>query len=263
MTPLLEVDGLSVRVGRGDRAVAAVSGATLTVERGEVVGLVGESGAGKTMLARAVTGLLPPTAVVSGAVRLDGADVLTMDAEALRHHRGAGAALCFQGPRRALSPFRRVGAQIEDRFEAHALPGTSRQAVPLLASVGIREPERRRRAYAHELSGGMAQRVMIALALACTPKLLVADEPTTGLDVTLTKSILGLLRRAASEEGRGVLVISHDVAAIAEVCDRIAVLYGGVVVEDGPAARVLARPQHPYTAALLDAVPDVARGPRR
>jgi peptide/nickel transport system ATP-binding protein len=263
MTNLLEVDDLSVMVGRGARSVAAVSHASLQLDRGEVVGLVGESGAGKTILARAVTGLLPASARASGSVRLDGTDVLTMNDEALRHHRGAGAALCFQSPRRALSPFRRVGGQIEDRFDAHLPAGVTATAAPLLASVGIRDPERRSHAYAHELSGGMAQRVMIALALACYPELLVADEPTTGLDVTLTKSILALLRRAADEDGRGVLVISHDVAAIAEVCDRIVVMYGGCVVEDGATAPILAAPAHPYTAALLDAVPDVARGPRR
>jgi peptide/nickel transport system ATP-binding protein len=262
--PLLEVRDLSVLLRAGDRRVAAVSDASLVVRRGEVVGLVGESGAGKTMVARAVTALLPAGAETQGQVLLDGRDVLVMNGEELRRHRGAGAALCFQSPRRALSPVRRVGAQIDDRLAAHA-PEGARQAtaLSLLEAVGIRDPERRLAAYPHELSGGMAQRVMIALALACHPQLLVADEPTTGLDVTLTRSILALLRAAADREGRGVLVISHDVAAIAEVCDRIAVMYGGLLVEEGPAAQVLAAPAHPYTRALIDAVPDISGAPTR
>lgn len=262
-TPLLEIRDLSVVIPTRHAAVAAVSSVSLSVEPGEILGVVGESGAGKTMVARAVTALLPAHAIVKGQVLFDGRDVLAMDEAELLRHRGAGAALCFQNPRRALSPFRRVGDQIDDRFEAHAAPGDRPSAVPMLESVGIRNAQRRARSYPHELSGGMAQRVMISLALACYPALLVADEPTTGLDVTLTKSILSLFRRAAQEAGRAVMVISHDVAAIADICDRIVVMYGGTLVEDGPAEDVLHRPAHPYTAALLDAVPDVSSGPVR
>ena len=263
---LLELSGLSVTVGAGDRRIAAVSGVDLAVERGEVIGLVGESGAGKTMLARAVAGLLPPTANASGVARFDGRDVLTMGAEALRRHHGEGAALCFQNPRSALSPVRRVGDQVADRLRAHRRadgPEIGWTPLSLFEAVGIRNPEARLASYPHELSGGMAQRVMIALALACSPAMLVADEPTTGLDVTLTRSILALLRTAASEWNRAVLIISHDLAAIAEVCDRIAVLYAGTLVEEGATGTLLAQPTHPYTAALLAAAPDVSGEPTR
>ena len=194
----------------------------------------------------------------------DGRDVLRAQGEELRQHRGSGAALCFQNPRRALAPLRRVGHQIDDRLDAHHQGvGERPSAVDLLEQVGIRAAPKRVKSYPHELSGGMAQRVMFSLALACFPALIVADEPTTGLDVTLTRGILELLRRAARDENRAVLVISHDIAAIAQICDRIVVMYGGIVVEQGPAHSVLHSPAHPYTAALLDSVPDVTGGPRR
>jgi peptide/nickel transport system ATP-binding protein len=264
MSPLLEIRGLSVRIETPARTVAAVSDVSLEIDRGEVVGLVGESGAGKTMLARALTALLPRAAETTGEVLFDGLDVLLAEGEELRQHRGSGAALCFQNPRRALAPLRRVGSQIDDRLDAH-YDGTEERptAVQMLEQVGIRAAAKRVDAYPHELSGGMAQRVMFSLALACFPKLVVADEPTTGLDVTLTRGILELLRRAAREEDRAVLVISHDIAAIAQVCDRIVVMYGGLLVEQGPARSVLHSPAHPYTAALLDSVPDVSGGPLR
>jgi peptide/nickel transport system ATP-binding protein len=267
---LLEIRRLSVLLGQGEETVAALSEVDLSIERGEVLGLVGESGAGKSMLARAITGLLPAGARTQGQVLFDGRDVLTMSPRELSRHRGRGAAMCFQNPRGALSPARRVGAQLVDRLETHGgrssgnggadRPGA---ALELFEAVGIRNPQQRLRAYPHELSGGMAQRVMISLALACTPKLLLADEPTTGLDVTLTRDVLGLLRRAADEESRGVLIVSHDLAAIAEVCDRIAVLYAGMLVEDGPAAALLDAPAHPYTRALLEAAPDLSGAPIR
>jgi peptide/nickel transport system ATP-binding protein len=261
---LLDIRNLSVSIPTASRSVAAVSDVSLALRPGEIVGLVGESGAGKTMIARAVTALLPSAAETTGEILFGGHDVLAMSDRQLAQHRGAGAALCFQGPRRALSPFRQVGHQLADRLEAHRarVPVESSPA-QRLSSVGIRNPEQRVHAYPHELSGGMAQRVMIALALSCYPALLVADEPTTGLDVTLTKSILRLFRKAADEDERAVLIISHDVASIAEVCDRVAVMYGGMLVEDGPIRTVLARPAHPYTKALLDAVPDLEGGPVR
>jgi oligopeptide/dipeptide ABC transporter ATP-binding protein len=263
VTPLLDIRDLSVQIDTPTRAVAALSGVSLQIERGEIVGLVGESGAGKTMLARSITGLLPARARAEGQVLFNGSDILRAEGEALRLHRGAGAAMCFQNPRRALAPLRRVGLQIDDRLDAHATGGERPTAVELLEQVEIRAAAARVRAYPHELSGGMAQRVMISLALACFPQLIVADEPTTGLDVTLTRGILELLRRAAAEENRAVLVISHDIAAIARICDRIVVMYGGIVVENGSAASVLRSPAHPYSAGLLDSVPDITGGPRR
>ena len=263
--PLLRISDLSVRVGDGPRAVAALSGVNLQVNRNEVVGLVGESGGGKTMIARSIIRWLPEGAQAQGTVRLDGADVLAMTPAELRRHRGRGAAMCFQNPRSALSPVRTVGRQLVDRLEVHQqLRGDSarQEAVRLLERVGIRDPQRRLGSYPHEMSGGMIQRVMIALALACAPKLVLADEPTTGLDATLVRDILGLFRRAA-DDGRAVLLISHDLASVSTVCDRVAVLYAGTIVESGPTARLLSEPAHPYTRALVRAVPDLDGVPVR
>ncbi|MEV7009479.1 ABC transporter ATP-binding protein [Streptosporangium sp. NPDC051022] len=257
---LLSIEDLSVVIRRPGREVAALSGANLRVGSGEVVGLVGESGGGKSMVARSIVGLLPAGSDATGRVLFDGTDVLTMDRAALEAFRGKGAAICFQNPRGALSPTRTVGRQLVDRLVTHRAmtPATAAEtAAELFESVGIRDPKRRLGAYPHELSGGMAQRVMISLATGCAPGLLIADEPTTGLDVTLTREILTRFRSAADTEGRGVLLISHDLASIAEVCDRVVVLYAGTVVESGPAARVLSEPAHPYTRALLRSVPDI------
>ncbi|MBP2329000.1 peptide/nickel transport system ATP-binding protein [Kibdelosporangium banguiense] len=263
---LLSIEDLSVLIRRPGRDVAALSGVNLHVDAGEVVGLVGESGGGKSMVARAIVALLPDGAEIGGAVRFEGADVLQMDEAALATHRGHGAALCFQNPRGALAPTRTVGRQLTDRLTTHQQMGresardTARQ---LFEAVGIRNPARRLEAYPHELSGGMAQRVMISLATGCAPGLLIADEPTTGLDVTLTREILRQFRHAADTAGRGVLLISHDLASIAPICDRVVVLYAGTVVENGPAAKVLREPAHPYTRALLASVPDVSGRPAR
>ncbi|MET8048561.1 MULTISPECIES: dipeptide ABC transporter ATP-binding protein [unclassified Streptosporangium] len=257
---LLSIEDLSVVIRRPGRRVAALSGVNLSVEPGEVVGLVGESGGGKSMVARSIVGLLPGGSQTTGRVMFDGADVLTMDAAELEAFRGHGAAICFQNPRGALSPTRTVGRQLVDRLVTHRslAPAPAREvAAELFESVGIRSPRRRLDAYPHELSGGMAQRVMISLATGCAPGLLIADEPTTGLDVTLTREILNRFRLAANAERRGVLLISHDLASIAEVCDRVVVLYAGTVVESGPGPQVLHEPAHPYTRALLRSVPDI------
>ncbi|WP_436762905.1 dipeptide ABC transporter ATP-binding protein [Streptosporangium sp. V21-05] len=257
---LLSIEDLSVVIHRPGRRVAALSGVNLSVEPGEVVGLVGESGGGKSMVARSIVGLLPGGSRTTGRVVFDGADVLTMGAAELESFRGHGAAICFQNPRGALSPTRTVGRQLVDRLVTHRdlAPAPAREvAAELFESVGIRSPRRRLDAYPHELSGGMAQRVMISLATGCAPGLLIADEPTTGLDVTLTREILNRFRLAANAERRGVLLISHDLASIAEVCDRVVVLYAGTVVESGPGPQVLDEPAHPYTRALLRSVPDI------
>ncbi|WP_407566702.1 dipeptide ABC transporter ATP-binding protein [Polymorphospora sp. A560] len=257
---MLSIENLSVVIRRRGREVAALSNVNLRVDAGEVVGLVGESGGGKSMVARSVVGLLPGGADATGAVHFDGADVLRMDDEALRTHRGHGAALCFQNPRGALIATRTVGRQLTDRLTTHQAmdPKRAREAArELFEQVGIRNPARRLDAYPHELSGGMAQRVMISLATGCAPGLLIADEPTTGLDVTLTREILRQFRLAADADRRGVLLISHDLASIAAVCDRVVVLYAGTVVESGPADQVLREPSHPYTRALLASVPDI------
>ncbi|MDR5698339.1 ABC transporter ATP-binding protein [Agromyces aerolatus] len=261
-TPLLEVSGLEVSIPVSDGVVHALRGVSLEVRAGEVVGLIGESGGGKSMLARSVVGMLPHGAETSGTVSFRGVDVLTMDAAQLASHRGHGAAMCFQNPRAALEPLRTVRKQLADRLSAHrGLTGAPALAESraLLESVGIRDLDRVLAGYPHELSGGMAQRVMIALALACDPGILLADEPTTGLDVTLTRDALDLLRALATEQGRGVLLISHDIAAAARICDRIVVLRSGEVVESGAAEDVLTNPQDEYTRTLLAAVPDIDR----
>ncbi|PPA57190.1 dipeptide ABC transporter ATP-binding protein [Micromonospora chalcea] len=261
---MLSIENLSVTIRRPGRQVAALSGVTFAVRPGEVVGLVGESGGGKSMVARAIVGLLPGGSHATGRVLFGDSDVLRMDDAALAAHRGRGVAICFQNPRGALSPTRTIGKQLVDRLATHQDMSGDRAreaARELFEAVGIRSPQRRLDAYAHELSGGMAQRVMISLATGCAPDLLIADEPTTGLDVTLTREILRQFRHAADTDGRGVLLISHDLASIAEVCDRVVVLYAGTVVESGPAAQVLREPAHPYTRALLRSVPDVGGRP--
>ncbi|MFN8222001.1 MAG: ABC transporter ATP-binding protein [Gaiellales bacterium] len=255
---VLDVRGLGVMLQRSaSEPVAALTDVSLTLRPGEVLGVVGESGAGKTMLGRAIAGLLPSTARVTGELLVSGGDVLRMTPDELQQHRGKGVAICFQNPRTALSPVRRVGAQVDDRLRIHG--GHDRwTAKALFEAVGIREPERRLRAYPHELSGGMAQRVMVSLALACSPTIMIADEPTTGLDVTLARGVLQLFRTIAQEQRTAIVLISHDLPAIAEICDRVAVLYAGCLVEVGPTRTLIDTPTHPYTAALLAAAPDVS-----
>jgi peptide/nickel transport system ATP-binding protein len=258
---LLEIEDLSVAIPGEDGVVQALDAVALTVATGEVVGLVGESGGGKSMIARAVIRLLPERARASGRLAVNGRDVFALSGEALRDHRGRGAALCFQTPRASLSPTRTVGRQIADRLLAHGElgeDGARAKGLALFAEVGL-NPERQFDRFPHELSGGMCQRVMIALALACNTRLLIADEPTTGLDVTLTGEILKLIAAQAVPGERGVLIISHDLAALSKVCDRVVVLEAGHVVEAGRTARILGAPAHPYTRKLVAAVPDIAK----
>ena len=262
--PILEMRGVHVSLPVRGGAVAALSDVSLTVGAGEVLGLVGESGGGKSMIARAIAGLLPEGAALSGALDVDGRDIVASTEEEMARHRGSGAAMCFQSPRSALSPTRRVGQQLVDRlvrWQGMTPDAAWRAAGERFAEVGIRDPERRLRAWPHELSGGMCQRAMIALALACRPRILLADEPTTGLDPTLTRDILRLFREAAEREGCGVIVISHDIASIAGICDRIAVLYAGTLVEEGGARAVVDAPLHPYTRSLVAAVPEIGGHP--
>ncbi|CAN5390491.1 ABC transporter ATP-binding protein [soil metagenome] len=275
-TRLLDIRGLDVSIPIATGTVHALRGVDLTVSAGEVVGLVGESGGGKSMLARATIGMLPARAITTGEVLFRGANVSTMSEPELLQHRGHGVAMCFQSPRSALEPLRTVRKQLGDRLRAHGgLTGDAAVAESerLLLSVGITDAQRVLGSYPHELSGGMAQRVMIALCLACDPGLLLADEPTTGLDVTLTRDALALLRALANGSGangsegeaeRGVLLISHDIAAAAQVCDRLVVLRAGEVVEMGTTDQVLGTPSSDYTRTLIAAVPDIDRPlPRR
>ena len=263
---LLNIEGLSVSIPTRAGTVHALREASLKVDAGQVVGLVGESGGGKTMIARAIIGMLPYAAQTDGRVMFDGTDVLTMDAAQLEVHRGHGAAMCFQSPRQALNPMRTVRRQVMDRLKTHQGMGreeANEATLELLAAVGLSDAGRVAKSYPHQLSGGMAQRVMVALCLACDPGLMLADEPTTGLDVTLTAETLGLLRSLADQTGRGVLLISHDIAAASLICDSIVVIHAGQIVESGPARRVIATPGNPYTEALLAAVPDVQRPEHR
>jgi oligopeptide/dipeptide ABC transporter ATP-binding protein len=257
---LLDMRGVSVLLPTRRGTVAAVNDVTLGVGPGEVLGLVGESGGGKSMMARVIAGLLPEGAHLTGSVSVCGHDIVESTEAEMALHRGSGAAMCFQNPRGALSPTRRVGQQLVDRlrrWQGMDKNEAANAARDRFAEVGIRDPERRLRSFPHELSGGMCQRVMIALSLACNPRILLADEPTTGLDPTLTNDILKLFRAAAARNNCGVIIISHDIASIAGVCDRIAVLYAGVLVETGEARAVVQNPTHPYTRSLLAAVPDI------
>jgi oligopeptide/dipeptide ABC transporter ATP-binding protein len=252
--PVLDVRDLRVSFGPG---LDAVDGLTLSARRGETVAVVGESGCGKTLSALALTGLLPEGAAVTGSAVLDGHQLVGRSERQWRPLRGAKVSMIFQDAATALNPLMSVGAQIE---EVMAIHGTHRRAarraraVELLASVGVPDPETRARSHPHQLSGGLRQRVMVAIALAGSPDLVVADEPTTALDVTVQAQVLALLRESTRDAA--VLFITHDMGVVAEIADRVVVMYAGSVVEAGPLAEVLERPHHPYTGALLASVPD-------
>jgi peptide/nickel transport system ATP-binding protein len=259
MRGLLEFEDVSVTYRTGDGDVPAVRGVSLSVGAGEVVGVAGESGCGKSTLAATILRLQPPSARVTGRVLFEGEDVQTMKWGALRAVRWAGASMVFQGALHSLNPVQRVGAQIAEPIRLHE-PRLSDRDVDgrvgeLLEQVGL--PATRARAYPHQLSGGQKQRVMIAMALACRPRLVIADEPTTALDVMVQAQILDVLADLVRRLGVGMLIISHDLSVLADVCDRVAVMYAGRVVESGTAEQVFTRPLHPYAAALSAAFPRV------
>ena len=252
--PLAEVSGLNVRFVSRDATVHAVNGIDFTVHDGEVLCILGESGSGKSVSLRALLRLLPRHARIEGSVRVAGEEVLSMPARALRDLRGGKVAMIFQEPMTALDPVYTVGQQIGEAVRRHT--GCSRaaaraRAFELLELVRIPSPERRLHAYPHELSGGLRQRAMIAMALSCNPRLLLADEPTTALDATVQVQVLILLRRLQRELGMGMIFVTHDLGVAAEIADRVAVMYAGRIVESGPVVRVLKTPAHPYTAGLL------------
>ena len=250
--PVLEVEGLSLAVGGVHPVVEDFS---LTIGRGEIVALVGESGSGKSVTALALLGLLPGSvAPVNGRVAICGEDVLDAPSSVLNRIRGNKVGIIFQQPKSMLDPTCRVGSQVGEPLRTHR--GADRktawaQAIDLVRSVGIPDPEHRVSNYAHQLSGGMAQRVMIASALSNDPALLIADEPTTALDVTVQAQILRLLARERQERGLSILLISHDLSVVSALADRVVVMYAGRVVEQGPTAAVMKQPRHPYTTALL------------
>jgi peptide/nickel transport system ATP-binding protein len=260
MAPLLEVRDLRMWFHTDNGVVTAVDGVTFSVNAGEVFGIVGESGSGKSMTSLAVMGLLPRGAVTQGSVRLDGVELLGRSDREMRRIRGAQAAMIFQDPLSSLNPYYTVGLQIEEMYRAHR--GGSRKearkvAVEALARVGIPEPERRVGHYPHQFSGGQRQRVMIAMALVCSPALLIADEPTTALDVTVQAQILRLLAELQQSTRTGMVFITHDLAVISSIATRVLVMCQGEQVEYGTAEQIFSAPQHPYTRRLLDSIPRI------
>jgi peptide/nickel transport system ATP-binding protein len=250
--PLLEVDRLALAIG-GTRLLSDVS---FSCAPGDVVGLVGESGSGKTLTGLSIMGLLPAGSEVGGAVRFEGANLFDAGPEELRRLRGTRLSMIFQEPRASLHPARPVGKQIVDVVRAHEDVSTAvarDRACDLLAQVGLPSPRHTMTAYTHELSGGMCQRVMIAMALVCEPALLIADEPTTALDVTIQAQIIALLRELAEERGLSVLLISHNLGVVADLCSRVVTMYCGQVVNVDSTRQLLRRPRHPYPWALLQA----------
>jgi peptide/nickel transport system ATP-binding protein/oligopeptide transport system ATP-binding protein len=268
MPPLLSIEGLDVRYEspRGD--VRAVDGLDLALEAGETYALVGESGCGKTATAYAILRLVEPGRIAGGRIVFQGRDLMTLSEKEMRGVRGAGIGIAFQEPGAALNPVLKIGTQVGESLRIHR--GVSRkdawrEAVRLLTAVSLPDPERQASSYAHELSGGMKQRAMLAIALSCSPALLIADEPTSALDVTIQAQILDLLRKLKAEYNLTVLLITHDFGVVAEVADRVGVMYAGRLVEQAGARELFADPKHPYTRALLRAMPeegDDSRGKR-
>ncbi len=256
--PILEVEDLSVRFHTDDGVVQAVDGLSFVLEEREVLGIVGESGCGKSVSLMSLLRLLPPTADVAGRARFGATDLLRASTRQIRRIRGREIAFVFQEPMTSLNPSFRVGRQIGEVLQRH-LEVTRRvadaRAVELLDLVRIPAPERRAHEYPHQLSGGMRQRVMIAMALACDPKVLVADEPTTALDVTIQAGILDLVRDIRDRLGTAVVLITHNLGVVADIADRVLVMYAGRKVEEAPVEELFARPQHPYTVGLLGAIP--------
>ena len=268
MTPLLRIRDLKIEFRRhGEPPMQAVKGVTLDLAEGESLAIVGESGSGKSATALALARLLPepPARITAEALSLAGHDILHMSERDLRKVRGKEIAYIFQEPGTSLNPVLTVRTQIGEALRLHRPDVTDRDAETLewLRLVGITEPEKRLRAYPHELSGGMQQRVMIAMALCCRPRLLIADEPTTALDVTIQKQIMDLLADLRRRLGMSLILITHNLGIIRDVADRVAVMWRGRIVETGPVGEILRNPRHPYTQALLECVPRMgARQPR-
>jgi peptide/nickel transport system ATP-binding protein len=265
--PLLDVHNFSLEFRTRSGTVSALQHVNLRLRKGEIVGLVGESGSGKSVLSYALLGISDAAArVTSGSAWFGGTDLLTCDERSLADLRGREISMIFQSPRTALNPIRTVGQQLQDVLRRHAMAtrgrtgpdqalGFAELAVQALREVAIADPERRSRAYPFELSGGMCQRVMIAIALACRPSLLIADEPTTGLDVTTQAAVMDLITTLARERDMATLFITHDLGLAAEYCDRIVVMHAGHAVEAAPTPALFARPMHPYTARLITSTP--------
>jgi peptide/nickel transport system ATP-binding protein len=256
--PMLEVRDLSVRFDTDEGTVHAVDGMSLELASREVLGIVGESGCGKSVTALSILGLLPKTATVTGSIRFEGAELLGAPRSRLRKIRGRQISFVFQEPMTSLNPVLRIGNQIEEVLREHlslSRTAAKERVVELLDLVHIPDPSRRIDEYPHQLSGGMRQRVVIAMALACDPKILIADEPTTALDVTIQAGILDLLRELRARLGTAIVLITHNLGVVADLADRVVVMYAGRKAEEAAVGELFAHPQHPYTIGLLGAVP--------
>ncbi len=264
MPPLLDIRDLRTEFRTGAGIVRAVDGVSYTVDAGETVAVVGESGSGKSVTALSVLRLIPdpPGRITGGSVTFAGRDLLTLSEPEMREIRGGEIGMVFQEPMTSLNPVLTVGRQITETLEQHRglnHAEASKRAEALLIQVGIAEPARRLKQYPHQLSGGMRQRVMIAIALACDPKLIIADEPTTALDVTIQAQILELMKALTRDRGIALIIITHNLGVVARYADRVNVMYAGRIVESGPAAQIYHDPRHPYTVALLRSVPRLDR----
>jgi peptide/nickel transport system ATP-binding protein/oligopeptide transport system ATP-binding protein len=263
MAPLLQIEDLKVHFPGAGPPVRAVDGVSFSVERGETYALVGESGCGKSATALSILRLVEPGKIAGGRLIFEGRDLLTLAEKDMRKVRGGRIGLVFQEAAAALNPVMRIGAQVTEALRIHkrlARREAKDEAVRLLRLVALSDPERQARAYPHELSGGMKQRVMLAIALSCSPSLLIADEPTTALDVTIQAQILALLRRLRRELDLTVLLITHDLGVVAENADRVGVMYAGRLVEEAPVGSLFKEPKHPYTRGLLRSMPGVEGG---
>ncbi|WP_169085719.1 ABC transporter ATP-binding protein [Paenibacillus sp. PL91] len=265
---LLEVQGLKTEFKRGSGSITAVAGVDFHIKKGEVLGLVGESGCGKSVTSLSIMRLLKdtPGKIAGGAVRFEGTDLTSISEKDMRRIRGNEMAMIFQEPMTSLNPVLRIGLQLAEPIMLHL--GYSRKkarehAIHMLKLVGIPRAEELVDDYPHQLSGGMRQRVMIAMAMSCNPKLLIADEPTTALDVTIQAQILDLMKRLKEEQDMGMLLITHDLGVVAELCDRVVVMYAGRVVEEASVHELFANPQHPYTKGLIQSVPKLRQNVRR
>lgn len=266
MTELLSVQQLRTSFMTRGGEVQSVRGVSFDVREGEVIGIVGESGSGKSVTAKSLIGLIPPPGQIkSGEVWFRGENMLAMSDKELRRIRGNRIAMIFQDPMTSLNPVIKVGAQIIEVLQRHKKLGKAEahaRAIELLRQVGIPSPETRIDQYPHEFSGGMRQRAMIAMALSCQPELLIADEPTTALDVTIQAQILGLMKQLRDTTRTAILLITHDLGVVAQVCTRVVVMYGGLIMEEGAVEDIFERPQHPYTQGLLRSIPKVTDGQR-
>ena len=258
---LLQVQDLVVEFPNRHGTLRALDGISFDIAPGEILGVVGESGAGKSLTGAAIIGLLePPGRIASGQIRLQGERIDQLSADQMRHIRGRKIGAIFQDPLTSLNPLYSVGRQLTETIQAHLPVSASEaraRAIQLLVDTGIPAAEQRIDHYPHQFSGGMRQRVVIALALAAEPQLIVADEPTTALDVSIQAQIIGLLKRICKERGAAVMLITHDMGVIAETCDRVAVMYAGRIAEIGPVQEVIHQPAHPYTAGLMASIPDM------